>query len=84
MIRAALFAAAAMFAASTSAQAGKCYLTSASGVGATKEIATEVSKSALGTAIALRDVKGKGKVVTKCSGAFPVVTCKSSQRTCGK
>jgi hypothetical protein len=83
MIRIALLSATALVAVSASAQA-KCFVTTASGVGLSKEIATPLSQTALATAISMRDVEGKGKVSTKCEGAFPVVTCKSSQRTCEK
>lgn len=84
MIRVTILSAVAAVAFAGAAEAGKskCFVTSAQGVGATKEIADSLSKTALATALTTNAVKGKGKVTTKCEGAFPVVTCKSSQRSC--
>lgn len=80
MIRIVLVTAAAV-AFATAAEAGKCSKSTASGVGATKEIATMVSVDALKEMIAKNGEKGKGKITTTCDG--PLLTnCKSSQRSC--
>jgi hypothetical protein len=68
---------------STAAHAGKCAMSTASGVGITKEIATSMSNKALADMIAKNGEKGKGKVSTTCDGTMVVsTTCKSSQRSC--
>lgn len=82
MIRTALLAAVAAVALTSTAQAGKCVVSTATGIGATKEIAETVAKSSLATAISTAGTKAKGKVVVKTSGDFPVFTAKASQRNC--
>ena len=68
---------------STSAFAGHCAKSTASGLGVTKEVATFMSNKALNDMIAKNGEKGKGKVTTTCdSSAIVSTTCKSSQRTC--
>ena len=67
---------------SSSAQAGKCAMSKASGLGATKEIAMFMSNKALGDMIAKNGEKGKGKVSTTCDGLPVATTCISSQRSC--
>jgi hypothetical protein len=82
MIRMVLIAAAALTI-STGAQAGKCAMSKASGLGVSKEIATFMSNKALNDMIAKNGEKGKGKVTTTCdSSAVVTTTCTSSQRTC--
>lgn len=82
MIRIAILAAAAAFAMTSTAQAGKCVVTTATGIGATKEIAENIAKNQLASAISASGNKAKGKVSVKSEGAFPVVTAKASQRNC--
>ncbi len=66
---------------STSAFAGKCSMSSASGLGVSKEIATFMSNKALADMIAKNGEKGKGKVTTTCTEGLGV-TCNSKQRSC--
>ncbi len=82
MIRIAVIAAAAALAMTSTAQAGKCVVTTTTGIGATKEIADDLAKTQLAAAIAASGNKAKGKVMMKSEGAFPVVTSKASQRNC--
>lgn len=82
MIRTALLAAVAAVALTSTAHAGKCVVTTATGVGATKELATVVASASLATAIATAGTTAKGKTVVKTSGDFPLVTAKASQRNC--
>ena len=67
---------------STGAEAGKCALSKASGLGATKDIATFMSNKALNDMIAKNGEKGKGKVTTTCDGLPVAMTCITSQRSC--
>ena len=82
MIRIALIMVAAV-AMSTSAFAGKCAKSTASGLGVSKEIATFMSNKALNDMIAKNGEKGTGQVTTTCdSSAIVSTTCTSSQRSC--
>lgn len=65
----------------SAAQAGKCAKSTASGFGATKEIATAASVQSLKELMAKNGEKAKGKIVTTCDGPL-LSTCKSSQRGC--
>jgi hypothetical protein len=68
---------------STSAFAGKCSMSSASGLGVSKEIAMFMSNKALHDMIAKNGETGKGKVTTTCdSSAVVTTTCTSKQRSC--
>lgn len=82
MIRIAILAAVAAVALTSTAQAAKCVVTTATGVGATKEIADNIAKQSLASAIANSGSKAKGKVTIKNEGAFPLITSKASQRNC--
>lgn len=67
----------------TAAQAGKCSMSSASGLGVSKEIATFMSNKAVTDMIAKNGEKGAGKVTTTCdSSALISTTCISKQRSC--
>jgi hypothetical protein len=58
-------------------------MSSASGLGVTKEIATFMSNKALKDMTAKNGEKGVGKVATTCDGSLVVsTTCISKQRTC--
>ena len=82
MLRIALLTVAAV-AMTTSAQAGKCSSSSASGLGVTKDIAMFMSNKALKDMIAKNGEKGKGKVTTSCdSSAIVSTTCISKQASC--
>jgi hypothetical protein len=82
MMRIALLTLAA-FTMSTAAQAGKCSLSSAQGIGVTKDIAMFMSNKAVADMIAKNGEKGKGKVSTTCDGSLIVsTTCTSKQRSC--
>jgi len=82
MLRFALLAAAAVLM-STGAQAAKCSVSSASGLGVTKDIATYMSNKALKDMLAKNGEKGKGKVTTTCDGSMVVsTTCISKQKSC--
>jgi hypothetical protein len=82
MIRFALLTLAAVSVAS-SAQAGKCSMSTAQGIGVTKEIATFMSNKAVTDMIAKNGEKGVGKVSTSCDGTLVVsTTCTSKQRSC--
>ena len=83
MIRTALITIAAVTL-STSAFAGNCAKSTASGIGISKEIATFMSNKALNDMIAKNGEKGNGKVTTSCSTALVSTTCTSSQRSCKK
>jgi hypothetical protein len=82
MVRIAILALAAV-SVSTAAQAGKCSMSSASGLGVTKEIATFMSNKAVSDMIAKNGEKGVGKVATSCDSSLVVsTTCVSKQRSC--
>jgi hypothetical protein len=82
MLRIALLAVAAMTFA-TAAQAGKCAMSAASGLGVTPEIAKFMSNKALNDMLAKNGEKGVGKVTTTCDSALVVsTTCVSKQRSC--
>ena len=67
----------------SSAEAGKCALSSAQGIGITKEVAEFMSNKALKDMIAKNGEKGVGKVSTSCDSALVVTsTCVSKQRSC--
>ena len=66
---------------STSAFAGNCAMSKASGLGASKEIAMFMSNKALNDMIAKNGENGKGKVTTTCTEGLGV-TCISAQRSC--
>ena len=80
MLRIAIVTAAALTF-STGAEAGKCAMSKASGLGATKEIAMFMSNKALNDMIAKNGEKGSGKVTTTSEGVIGT-TCISSQRSC--
>jgi hypothetical protein len=82
MIRIALATIAAL-SLTTAAQAGSCAMTSATGLGVTKDIAMFMSNKALKDMTAKNGEKGSGKVTTTCDGSTIVTTtCVSKQRTC--
>jgi hypothetical protein len=82
MIRTTMIVCAAM-AFATSAHAGKCSVSSASGLGVTKDIATFMSNKALKDMTTKNGEKGVGKVSTTCDGSMVIsTTCISKQRTC--
>ena len=66
---------------STGAQAG-CSMTSAGGIGVSKDIATFMSNKALHNMTEKLGEKGTGKVTTTCTGEVLLVNCVSKQRTC--
>jgi hypothetical protein len=66
----------------TQASAAKCVLAGGQGTGITPEIATNMSKIALGNAITNMGSKASGKVATKCETTLVVSTCTSRQRAC--
>ena len=66
----------------TPATAAKCVLAGGQGTGVTPEIATSLSKIALGNAIKNMSAKPRGKVATKCETALVISTCTSRQRAC--
>ncbi|MDZ4843651.1 MAG: hypothetical protein SH859_16110 [Hyphomicrobium aestuarii] len=82
MIRIAVLTAVAALAMTSTAQAGKCVVTTATGIGATKEIAEDLAKMSLASAISASGNKASGKVSVKNEGAFPLITSKASQRNC--
>lgn len=82
MLRIAIIAVAAL-SVSSAAQAGKCALNTATGLGVTKEIATFMSNKAVGDMIAKNGEKAKGKVTTTCDSSMIVsTTCTSKQLGC--
>jgi hypothetical protein len=82
MIRIALLTLAAVTMAS-SAQAAKCSMSSAQGIGVTKDIAMFMSNKAVTDMIAKNGEKGVGKVSTTCDSSLIVSTsCTSKQRSC--
>lgn len=82
MLRIALLTVAALTL-STGAQAAKCSVSSASGLGVTKDIATFMSNKAVKDMIAKNGEKGVGKVTTTCdSSAVVSTTCVSKQKSC--
>lgn len=82
MLRIALLTAAAVLM-STGAQAAKCSVSSASGLGVTKDIAMFMSNKALHNMLEKNGEKGKGKITTTCdSSAIVSTTCISKQRSC--
>ena len=67
----------------SAAHAKSCAMSSASGLGVTKEIATYMSNKAVTDMIAKNGEKGIGKVSTTCdSSAVVSTTCTSKQRSC--
>lgn len=67
----------------TSAQAGSCAMSSASGLGVTKDIAMFMSDKALHNMLVARGETGKGKITTTCdSSAIVTTTCISKQKSC--
>lgn len=67
----------------TAAQAAKCSMSSASGLGVTKDIANFMSNKAVADMIAKNGEKGVGKVTTTCdSSAIVSTTCVSRQKSC--
>ena len=67
----------------TAAQAGKCAMSTASGLGVSKEIAMFMSNKAVTDMIAKNGEKGVGKVTTTCdSSAVVTTTCTSKQKSC--
>ncbi len=62
--------------------AKKCVLAGGEGVGISPEIATDLSKIALGDAIKKLGSKADGKVSTKCVTNLVVTNCVSSQKAC--
>ena len=82
MIRTALITIAALTL-STSAFAGHCSKSSASGLGVTKDIAQFMSNKALHNMLEKNGEKGSGKITTTCdSSTIVTTTCISSQRSC--
>ncbi len=77
-----LVVAAATFAFSTQANAGKCYKYAATGTGITKELAQAGAKWMLGISIAGHNAKAKGKVSYTCKPEFILQTCTASRRGC--
>jgi signal recognition particle receptor subunit beta len=71
-----------IIAGSMQASAAKCVLAGGQGTGVTPEIATTMSKIALGTSISNMSAKAKGKVATKCESLPLISTCTSRQRAC--
>lgn len=71
----------ALFAFSSVSYAG-CSMTSAGGIGATKDIAEFMSNKALKDMTAKLGEKGTGKVETSCTTTLVVTNCVSKQKTC--
>jgi hypothetical protein len=67
---------------SMQASAAKCVLAGGQGTGITPEIATNLSKIALGNAITNMGSKASGKIATKCETTLVVSNCTSRQRAC--
>jgi hypothetical protein len=82
LTRIGLVVAAATFAFTTQAYAGKCFKFSGTGTGITKELAKVGADWMLGVSKAGHKAKGSGKVSYTCKQEFVLQTCTASQRGC--
>ena len=66
---------------SSGAFAGSCSMSSAGGIGVSKDIAMFMSNKALHNMLEKNGEKGVGKITTTCKEG-PVVDCVSKQKSC--